>query len=94
MVEDVSFIGHGCAISKASASLMTEACKGKRKEEVEALFADVHAMLTHEHPDHDLGKLEVLSGVKEFPARVKCASLAWHTLHNAINQAQEVAKTE
>lgn len=94
IVEEVSFIGHGCAISKASASLMTEACKGKSKADVEQLFEDVHAMLTQEHPDRDLGKLEVLSGVKEFPARVKCASLAWHTLHNAISQAQETAKTE
>ncbi|MCQ9616455.1 SUF system NifU family Fe-S cluster assembly protein [Paenalcaligenes niemegkensis] len=94
VVEDLSFIGHGCAISKASASLMTEICKGKSKDEVELLFNDVHAMLTDKHPDRDLGKLEVLSGVREFPARVKCASLAWHTLHNAINQAQEVAKTE
>ena len=94
VVEDLSFIGHGCAISKASASLMTEACKGKTRAEVEALFGNVHAMLTTEHPDCDLGKLEVLSGVKEFPARVKCASLAWHTLHNAINQSEEVAKTE
>lgn len=94
VVQDISFIGHGCAISKASASLMTEACKGKTKAEIETLFENVHAMLTREHPDCDLGKLEVLSGVKVFPARVKCASLAWHTLHNAIIQAQEVAVTE
>jgi SUF system FeS assembly protein, NifU family len=93
-VEDVSFIGHGCAISTASASLMTEAVKGMPVEEVEQLFQDMHAMLTEAHPDRDLGKLEVLSGVREFPARVKCATLAWHTLHNAITQAQETAKTE
>lgn len=94
VVEDVSFIGHGCAISTASASLMTEAVKGMPVAEVEALFKDMHAMLTESHPDRDLGKLEVLSGVREFPARVKCATLAWHTLHNAITQARETAKTE
>ncbi|NLC35890.1 MAG: SUF system NifU family Fe-S cluster assembly protein [Alcaligenaceae bacterium] len=94
VVEDVSFIGHGCAISKASASLMTEAVKGMKTGEVENLFRDMHAMLTEAHPDRDLGKLEVLSGVREFPARVKCATLAWHTLHNAITQASETAKTE
>lgn len=94
VVQDISFIGHGCAISTASASLMTEAVKGKPVEEVEALFHDMHAMLTESHPDRDFGKLEVLSGVREFPARVKCATLAWHTLHNAITQAQDIAKTE
>lgn len=94
VVQDISFVGHGCAISTASASLMTETVKGMPVEEVELLFKDMHAMLTEAHPDRDLGKLEVLSGVREFPARVKCATLAWHTLHNAINQAQETAKTE
>lgn len=95
VVSDVSFVGQGCAISTASASLMTEAVKGRRLEEVESLFQDIHQMLTDAHPEgRDLGKLEVLSGVREFPARVKCASLAWHTLHNAMTQAQEVAKTE
>lgn len=94
-VEDVSFVGQGCAISTASASLMTEAVKGQPLTEIESLFQDVHLMLTESHPeDRDFGKLEVLSGVREFPARVKCASLAWHTLHNAINQAGETAKTE
>ncbi|MGJ8513064.1 iron-sulfur cluster assembly scaffold protein, partial [Glaesserella parasuis] len=88
------FVGHGCAISKASASLMTEAVKGLSLAEFESLFQDMHAMLTEAHPDRDLGKLEVLSGVREFPARVKCATLAWHTLHNAINQAKETAQTE
>ncbi len=93
-VEEVSFVGHGCAISTASASLMTEAVKGMSVADVEALFQDMHAMLTESHPDRDLGKLEVLSGVREFPARVKCATLAWHTLHNAITRAREIAKTE
>ncbi|MYN12047.1 SUF system NifU family Fe-S cluster assembly protein [Pusillimonas sp. TS35] len=95
VVQAVSFIGHGCAISTASASLMTEAVKGMKLQEVEALFNDMHAMLTESQPEgRDFGKLEVLSGVREFPARVKCATLAWHTLHNAINMAREIARTE
>lgn len=95
MIEDVSFVGHGCAISKASASLMTEAVKGKTIAEAETLFHDMHIMLTEAHPEgRDFGKLEVLSGVREFPARVKCATLAWHTLHNAITQAKDTARTE
>ncbi|MGX5659281.1 Fe-S cluster assembly sulfur transfer protein SufU [Castellaniella ginsengisoli] len=94
VVQDVSFIGHGCAISTASASLMTEAVRGQPVEQVEALFRDIHAMLTEAHPDCDLGKLEVLSGVREFPSRVKCATLAWHTLHNAITRAGDTAVTE
>jgi nitrogen fixation NifU-like protein len=74
---------------------MTEEVKGMKLEEVEALFKDMHAMLTEAHPEtRDFGKLEVLSGVREFPARVKCATLAWHTLHNAINKARETARTE
>ena len=74
---------------------MTEAVKGQPLADIESLFQDVHLMLTESHPeDRDFGKLEVLSGVREFPARVKCASLAWHTLHNAITQAGETAKTE
>lgn len=94
-VVDVSFKGQGCAISTASASLMTEAIKGQSLSDVENLFKGIHEMLTDKHPDNvDFGKLEVLSGVREFPARVKCASLAWHTLDNAINMAEDVAKTE
>lgn len=94
VVEEVSFIGHGCAISKSSASLMTEAVRGKSINEVEELFTNIHTMLTEAHPDCDLGKLEVLSGVREFPSRVKCATLAWHTLHNAITLARDTAVTE
>lgn len=94
IVKEVSFIGHGCAISKSSASLMTEAVRGKTIDEVESLFKNIHLMLTEAHPDCDLGKLEVLSGVREFPSRVKCATLAWHTLHNAITQARDTAVTE
>lgn len=95
IVQEASFVGHGCAISTASASLMTEAVKGQPVDEVEALFRDIHAMLTDAHPEgRDFGKLEVLSGVREFPSRVKCATLAWHTLHNAISNARDVAETE
>jgi nitrogen fixation NifU-like protein len=95
VVADASFVGHGCAISTASASLMTEAVIGKPEQEVEALFQDFHAMLTDRTAtEHDLGKLEVLSGVKEFPVRVKCATLAWHTLHNALTGAADPARTE
>jgi len=91
-LEDVSFEGAGCAISVASASLMTEAVKGKSVEEAEALYHAFHHLLTDEAPagdadaDADLGKLEVFSGVREFPIRVKCATLAWHTLHAALER--------
>lgn len=94
MIEDASFVGHGCAISTASASLMTEAIKGKPVEEVEALFRDFHALLTDVPPERDFGKLVALAGVREFPARVKCATLAWHTLHNAIAGEHDPARTE
>lgn len=95
VVADVSFEGHGCAISTASASLMTEAVVGKPITEAEALFHDFHAMLTEQAPaNRDFGKLEVLSGVREFPSRVKCATLAWHTLHNALTNAVDTAQTE
>lgn len=94
-VAEASFVGHGCAISTASASLMTEAVKGMPVEEAEALFHDFHAMLTDAAPEgRDFGKLEVFSGVREFPARVKCATLAWHTLHNALAGIRDTAKTE
>ncbi|HQR53059.1 MAG TPA: SUF system NifU family Fe-S cluster assembly protein [Burkholderiales bacterium] len=95
VVEDVSFEGSGCAISTASASLMTEVLKGKSLAEVERLFTGFHAMVTDAaagaHPE--LGKLEVLSGVREFPARVKCATLAWHTLNAALHK-QDTVTTE
>jgi nitrogen fixation NifU-like protein len=94
VIADASFVGHGCAISTASASLMTEAVKGRPVAEVEALFRDFHALLTDAPPARDFGKLAVLAGVREFPARVKCATLAWHTLHNAIIGAQTPARTE
>jgi len=95
VIDEVSFVGHGCAISTASASLMTEAVKGRTITEVEALFRDFHALLTGEPPQgRDFGKLEVLAGVREFPVRVKCATLAWHTLHNALTGEAAPAKTE
>ena len=92
-ISDIRFEGKGCAISTASASLMTEAVKGKERSEVQALFARVHALLTEPQatPDAALGKLAALSGVREFPARVKCASLCWHTLNAAL--ASETAAT-
>lgn len=94
----VSFEGSGCAISKASASLMTDAVKGHTIDEVTLLFDRVHEMLTTpiDQPVNDaaVGKLAVLSGVREFPTRVKCASLAWHTLKSALVASSEIAKTE
>jgi nitrogen fixation NifU-like protein len=84
----VSFEGSGCAISKASASMMTQAVKGKSRDEAERLFAEFHRMVTGELDEeaepNSLGRLKIFSGVREFPARVKCASLPWHTLHAAL----------
>ena len=86
VIKDVAFQGSGCAISKASASLMTDALKGKTADEARALFEQFHAMITSDHsvPAADLGKLSVLAGVREFPTRIKCASLAWHTMKAAV----------
>jgi nitrogen fixation NifU-like protein len=86
-IADVAFQGSGCAISKASASLMTEALKGKTVAEARGLFDKFHEMVTSapETEAADLGKLSVLSGVREYPTRVKCASLAWHTLKAAVS---------
>jgi nitrogen fixation NifU-like protein len=98
VVEDVRFRGEGCAISKASASLMTQAVKGKPLAEVMKLFDGFQRMVTSDataEPNTDgLGKLAVFAGVREFPMRVKCATLAWHTLKNAIEASGTVAKTE
>ena len=86
MIRDVAFQGTGCAISKASASLMTDALKGKSVAEARELFDRFHAMITSnpDMPADDMGKLSVLAGVREFPTRVKCASLAWHTMKAAV----------
>ncbi len=98
VVEDVGFNGTGCAISTASASLMTQSIKGRKIEEVEHLFAGFHEMVTS-NPQastggEDLGKLSVFSGVREFPMRVKCATLAWHAMTEALNDTGETATTE
>ncbi len=85
-IEDIRFEGEGCAISTASASLMTEAVKGKNRNEALALFERVHRLLTNDEASaEDLGKLAALSGVRAYPARVKCASLCWHTLAAALH---------
>ena len=98
LVQDVSFEGSGCAISTASASLMTQAVKGRSVADALKLFDGFHEMVTadavSEFDSSHLGKLAVFAGVREFPMRVKCASLAWHTLKNAVEDAGEVAKTE
>ncbi|HEX8136157.1 MAG TPA: SUF system NifU family Fe-S cluster assembly protein [Pyrinomonadaceae bacterium] len=97
VVRDVSFEGQGCAISKAAASMMTQAVKGKTKQEVEVLFDEFHRMVTgqldEQTTQNHLGRLTIFSGVRDYPARVKCASLSWHTLHAALN-GQEETSTE
>jgi nitrogen fixation NifU-like protein len=95
-IDDVRFEGSGCAISTASASLMTEAVKGKDKATVGQLFEKIHALLTQQDAmaDSSLGKLAALSGVREYPARVKCASLCWHTLNAALDKGAATVSTE
>jgi nitrogen fixation protein NifU and related proteins len=97
-VNNISFQGSGCAISTASASVMTESVKGKTAVEAEALFELFHDLVTGKPPaagkTPDLGKLAVFSGVSEFPARVKCATLAWHTLHAALQGKGDTVSTE
>jgi nitrogen fixation protein NifU and related proteins len=96
-VSDISFEGSGCAISKAAASMMTQAVKGKTKQEAERLFNEFHKMVTGESEngseESELGNLMIFSGVREFPVRVKCATLPWHTLHAALNN-EELVSTE
>jgi nitrogen fixation NifU-like protein len=95
VIKDAHFEGTGCAISVASASLMTEAVKGKTMEEVKHLFESFHHLVTEgQEPEEDLGKLSVFSGVAEFPVRVKCATLAWHTLMAALTNDPQTATTE
>ena len=95
-IADISFDGSGCAISVASASLMTDAMKGKSINDAELLFNSFHNLITNENgvDEKNLGKLAVLAGVKDFPARVKCATLCWHTLHSAITGDKETVSTE
>ena len=95
VVKDASFVGSGCAISTASASLMTESLKGKTREEALVLLDKFHNLLTTDTPvSKDLGKLVVFCGVRDYPARVKCATLAWHTLKSALEGATEPVTTE
>ncbi len=95
-ISDITFDGSGCAISVASASLMTDAMKGKTLNEAETLFNQFHHLITTDesYDAADLGKLIALAGVKDYPARVKCASLCWHTLHAALQGEQSPVKTE
>jgi nitrogen fixation protein NifU and related proteins len=95
-VADLRFEGQGCAISMASASLMSEAVKGRRRDEIEQIYGEIHALLTggERSGERDLGKLAALGGVVEFPARVKCASLCWHTLNAALANASAPVSTE
>ncbi len=96
VIRDATFTGNGCAISTASASLMTEALKGKKIAEVKHIFDEFHQMVTDatKEPPPELGKLEVLAGVREFPLRVKCATLAWHTLQAALRDQRTPVTTE
>jgi nitrogen fixation NifU-like protein len=93
-LEDIRWKGAGCAISTASASLMSEAVKGRTRAEIEALFTRFHDMVTGKGSSEGLDKLEVFSGVSEFPVRVKCASLAWHTLKAALEGKNDTISTE
>jgi nitrogen fixation NifU-like protein len=96
-IRDITFQGSGCAISKASASMMTQALKGKSKAEAQTLFERFHMLVTTGETNGDrpeLGKLAVFSGVSEFPVRVKCATLAWHTLQAALEGKQDKVSTE
>jgi len=100
-IEDAAFKGAGCAISTASASIMTSMLKGQTLEQADNLFQTFHTLITRPEGMEDpsdagvgLGKMAVFAGVNEFPARVKCATLAWHTLKNALDQKEEAAQTE
>ena len=94
-VKEVGFEGSGCAISKAAASMMTQAVKGKSKEEAENLFQEFHSMvmgeLNEETEENSLGNRKIFAGVREFPVRVKCATLPWHTLHAALHKEAQVS---
>lgn len=95
VIESASFEGSGCAISMASASLMTEYLKGKTEQQARQFFENFHAeLMSDEETDVDLGKLEILTGVKEFPARVKCATLGWHTMVGALDKTNDKISTE
>lgn len=97
VVRELSFVGTGCAISKASASMMTQALKGKTREEAQKLFEEFHGMVTGEFDEegapNTLGRLKIFAGVRDYPARVKCASLSWHTMRAAL-EGEHRATTE
>lgn len=97
-IDDITFVGSGCAISTSSASLMTQFLKGKSVEQATRVFQHFHSLVTGKELGDselgELGKLALFAGVKEFPSRVKCASLSWHTLMNALEDTQQVAQTE
>lgn len=97
VVRDLSFEGSGCAISKAAASMMTQSVKGRTREEAETLFNEFHGMVKGEFDEetepNGLGRLKIFAGVRDYPARVKCASLSWHTMHAAL-RGEEMASTE
>src|SRR3712207_2971353 len=97
VVRELSFVGTGCAISKAAASMMTQAVKGRTREEAQVLFAEFHRMVTgeldEESEPNQLGRLKIFAGVRDYPARVKCASLSWHTLRAAL-EGEDTASTE
>jgi nitrogen fixation protein NifU and related proteins len=94
-VQEIAFEGSGCAISKAAASMMTQAVKGKSKEQAEGLFREFHSMVTgeldEETDENSLGNLKIFAGVRDFPVRVKCATLPWHTMHAALNNEERVS---
>jgi nitrogen fixation NifU-like protein len=96
VIRKIGFQGSGCAISKAAASMMTDSVKGKNKDEAQVLFERFHALVTGDGTSdpNDLGKLAVFSGVREFPIRVKCATLAWHTMRAALEGRGETVSTE
>ena len=94
IIKDIAFMGSGCAISKASASIMTSTLKGMKIEEARVLFENFHTLATTGKSCEDMGKLSVLAGVHKYPARVKCATLAWHTFNGALNHLTETIKTE
>ncbi len=97
-IAEIRFQGQGCAVSQASASMMTESVKGKTRAEAEALFERFHELLTGKEPDAaeapEVGKLTIFAGVRKYPVRVKCATLAWHTLRAALEQKTEAVSTE
>ena len=88
-ISDVKFTGAGCAISTASASILTESIKGKSMNEIERIFENFHDLVTGNEPEEDLGKLTIFEGVQKYPVRIKCATLSWHALMAAINGEKE-----